>query len=62
MLVLDPLERYLHEATQALDRGVPWADAAERWSKATARLDEPAPISWIQSRTTPSLLLLAVGA
>ncbi len=41
--VLDPLETYLKDATAALDRGAPLADAGERWSRATARLDEVVP-------------------
>jgi len=43
IVVLDPLETYLRDATEALDRGAPLVDAVARWSRATARLDEVVP-------------------
>lgn len=43
ILVLDPLEQYLTDATEALKRKRPLPDAATRWARATARLDEVVP-------------------
>ena len=43
ILILDPLDQYLRDATDALKRKRPLPDASKRWARATARLEEVVP-------------------